>query len=127
MEKSYTVALKVIVDAGVVCAPQRRRNSAMNLYRWKLLIGNARFTPSRQANISSSSQGFRRRILEESKVSDVSPDAAQPREYQRLADGTLSVPVTALTVQGTTAGQWVLLQAVGAVLGIVQPISTQEM
>lgn len=118
VDKSYTVALKVIDDAGVVCAPPEEKKFGDETVSLETLDWQCTIHPKQAGEYSILVTGLPKKDIGSVKVSDVSSDAAQPREYQRLADGTLSVPVTALTVQGTTAGQWAFLQAIGAVLGL---------
>ena len=118
VEKSYTVALKVIDDAGVVCAPPEEKRFGDAPVSLETLDWQCTIHPKQAGEYSILVTGLPKKDIGRVKVSDASSSAAQPREYQRLADGTLSVPVTALTVQGTTAGQWAFLQALGAVLGL---------
>lgn len=118
VEKSYAVELKVIDDAGVICAEPREKKFAEQPVPTDTLHWECTIHPKQAGEYSILVTGLPKKNIGKIQVSDVSAGASEPREYERLADGTLSVPVTALTVQGTTAGQWAFLQAIGAILGV---------
>jgi hypothetical protein len=118
VEKSYTVELKVVDDAGIVCAEPKEKKFGDNALTLDTLDWQCTMHPKQAGEYSILVTGLPKKDIGRVNVSDVTPDATQPHEYHQLADGVLSVPVTALTVQGTTAGQWALLQALGAALGL---------
>jgi hypothetical protein len=116
--KSYTVELRVIDDAGVVCAEPKEKKFGDEPLTLDTLYWQCTIHPKQAGDYSILVSGLPKKDVGTITVADLSVDAAQPHEYQQLADGTLSIPVTALTVQGATAGQWAWLQAIGTLLGV---------
>jgi hypothetical protein len=112
------VELRVVDDAGVVCAEPKEKKFGDEPLALESLSWQCTIHPKQAGEYSILVTGLPSKDVGVIKVSDSSADAAQACEYQRFPDGTLSFPVTALTVQGTTAGQWALLQAIGALLGV---------
>jgi hypothetical protein len=113
--QSYTVELRVIDDAGVVCAEPKQKKFSDVPLTLDTLYWQCTIHPRQTGDYSILVSGLPKKDVGTITVADVSVDAAQSHEYQQLADGTLNIPVTALTVQGTTAGQWAWLQAIGKI------------
>jgi len=93
VEKSYTVALKVIDDAGVVCAPPEEKRFGDAPVSLETLDWQCTIHPKQAGEYSILVTGLPKKDIGRVKVSDASSSAAQPREYQRLADGRCSARV----------------------------------
>jgi hypothetical protein len=120
--KSYTVDLKVVDDAGVVCVLPEEKAFGKDVLTLESIHWYCTIHPKQPGDYSILISGLpAAKDVGSFTVSDVSGDGlvGKPREYERLADGTLDVPVTVLTTQGVTAREWAWLQCIGACIGVL--------
>lgn len=117
---SYTVDLKVVDSAGVVCAEPKERHFEKSLDISEILTWQCTMHPKEAGDFDILVTGLPTKVVSISvKQTENDTRGTAPPIYKLLPDGTFVISVSALTPQGIPAREWAWLQAVGGVLGIL--------
>jgi hypothetical protein len=118
---SYTVDLRVVDGAGVVCAEPKKRYFESPQAIEGVLTWQCTIHPKEAGDYDILVTGLPTKDVGWISVNDAvngTPGTGSP-DYKVLSDGTFSISVSALTPQGIPAREWAWLQAVGGLLGVV--------
>jgi hypothetical protein len=120
VSSSYTVDLKVVDSAGVVCGEPKERHFEKSLDISELLTWECTMHPKEAGDYDILVTGLPTKVVSIS-VKDTDNDTREtaPPSYKLLPDGTFVISISALTPQGIPAREWAWLQAVGGFLGIM--------
>lgn len=120
VSSSYTIDLKVVDGAGVVCGEPKERHFEKSFDISELLTWQCTMHPKEAGDYDILVTGLPTKVVSVS-VKDTENDTrgTAPPNYKLLPDGTFVISVSALTPQGIPALEWAWLQAVGGFLGIL--------